>query len=48
MTLPSVVHGSGAELVDIDGSRIDYSFYARTASLRYVRKQCSLLSVDFK
>ncbi len=41
-TLPGTVHGGGAELVDIDGSRIDYSLYARAASLRYVRKWCTL------
>ncbi len=38
MTLPGAVYGGGAELVDINGSRIDYSFYARAALLRYVRK----------
>ncbi len=32
----------GAELVDTDDSRIDYSLYAGAASRCYVRKWCSL------
>ncbi len=29
--LPGAVHGGGAELVDIDGLRIDYSLYVWAA-----------------
>lgn len=37
--LPSAVHGSGAELIDMNGLRIIYSLYAEADSLHYVRKQ---------
>ncbi len=45
-TLAGAVHGSGAELVDINGSRIDNSFYAWAALLHYVRTVKAVFFID--